>query len=101
MELFNLLRQVEAKAGFFAFLSNVIIVGTDATHCEPVAVMKMPFRSHVGSTHNWLPQLLLFWIQCGGHAEVTLSMNFSDTMDTNTLGILIQPFWPGLFGNEA
>lgn len=52
MELFSLLRQVGAKASSFAFLVNVVIVETDATHCQPVAVMKMPFRSHVGSLHN-------------------------------------------------
>lgn len=51
MELFNLLRQVGAKASSFAFLVNAVMK-TDATHCQPVAVMKMPFRCHVGSTHN-------------------------------------------------
>ena len=49
MELFSLLRQVGAKAGSFALLLNVVIVGTGAVHCYPVAVTKMPFRSSVGS----------------------------------------------------
>lgn len=89
MELFSLLRQVGAKASSFAFLVNTLIVGTGAVPCQPVAVMKMPFRSHVGR-HNWFLQLFLFWIQHGVLAEATLPVSCSDTVGTNTLGILIQ-----------